>query len=178
MLLKILFLIIALAIIKQVVFAYTRAERRRYKPKYRPKDPTDTMNYQHVKPVTATIGGKTYTFSSKAEYRYALSLQDQIKKGIIAAWSYEDTLFAFYPHTYNKAPWKPDGVSVVMHPKGGMSVPDTAKVKAYLPDFCIAHTDGSIEYVEIKGRMTPRAQTALQNMKKFYPSVNLTVLYV
>ena len=178
MFLKIILLLVALAIIKQVVLAYTKAERRRYaRKKYRPKDPTDTMKYDNVKPTTATIAGKTYHFSSAAEYHYALHLQKRLQHGEITGWSYEETLFAFYPKPYRKE-WKPDGVSVVMYPKYGLSVPDAAKVKAYLPDFCVAYPCGKVEYIEIKGRITQRAKTALQNMQTFYPNVLLKVLYV
>lgn len=177
MLLKVLLLLISLAIIKQLVFLYTRTERNRYARKYRPKDPTDTMRYDNVKPTLATIAGKRYSFSSAAEYRFALQLQYRLEMGEIAAWSYEETLFAFYPKPYRKE-WKPDGVNTVIYPAGGMSVPDSAVVRAYLPDFRIEYPCGKVEYIEVKGRLTQRAKTALDNMKKFYPKVKLNVVFV
>lgn len=178
MVLKIVLLLVALAIIKQIVFAYTKAERRRYPPKYRPKDPTDSMNYDNVKPVTATIAGKFYAFSSTAEYRYALSLQKQLENGEIVRWTYEETLFAFFYQKPFGKEWKPDGVNRVIYPSGGMGVSDRVQVKAYLPDFCITHLNGKEEYVEVKGRLTQRAKQALKNMEIYHPKVKLTVKYV
>ncbi len=177
MLLKIILLLLFLAIIKQLIHAYTKAERHHYKQKYRPKDPADNMNYNNVKPTRATIAGKRYYFSSNAEYLYALQLQRQLESGKITGWGYEQTLFAFYQKPYRKE-WKPDGVTTVIYPSGGMAVPDTAKVKAYLPDFSVAYPCGKVEYIEVKGRLTQRAKTALENMQKFYPKVELKVIFV
>lgn len=176
MLLKIVLLLVALAIVKQIVFSYTKAERRRYTQKYRPKDPTDTMNYDNVKPITAAIAGKSYAFSSTAEYRYAIHLQKMLEKGEIYCWTYEETMFAFYQKPFGKE-WKPDGVHRVIYPSGGMGVSDRALVRAYIPDFCITYNNKAEEYVEVKGRLTQRAKQALENMKIYHPKAMVTVLF-
>lgn len=177
MLIKVILLLIALAFIKAMVYRYTLSQRRKYLRKKRPKDPTDTMNYDKVMPRIATIACKFYAFSSTAEYKYALSLQKQLENGEIAGWAYEETLFAFYPKP-SRNEWKPDGVIRVVYPTNWLSVSASAKVKAYLPDFCITHINGKEEYVEIKGRFTARAKQALENMKVYHPKVKLTVKFV
>ena len=173
MLLKPLLLILFLIVLKECIYAITRHQR---KPKYRPINPADKMDYSKVNPISATVGGKYYHFSSTAEYRYALHLEKQKQEGKIADWSYEETLFAFFSKPL-RTTFKPDGVKEVKHPANGMTVARNSTVKAYLPDFCVIYPDKSEEYIEIKGRWTQRAKTAVENMKQFYPKVKLTVKY-
>ena len=174
MLLKPLLLILFFIVLKECIYAITRRQR---KPKHRPINPSDKMDYSKVNPISAAIGGKYYHFSSTAEYRFALHLEKQKQEGKIKDWSYEETLFTFFARPL-RGNFKPDGVKQVRHPNNGMSVGRTAAVKAYLPDFCITYPDKSEEYIEIKGRWTQRAKTAVENMRKFYPKVKLTIKYV
>ena len=55
MFLKLLFLLVFLALLRKCIKSYTR---KHYKPKYRPINPSDNMDYSKVKPIEATVGGK------------------------------------------------------------------------------------------------------------------------
>lgn len=176
---KFLLLLLFFALLKESYYFIARSLRKRTTvKKYRPSNREDKMDYSKIIPVDAIINGKAYSFSSSAEYRYALTLQRLVEIGEITAWSYEETLFAFYPKKATGKEFKPDGVKRVLYPASGLSVSDKNRVKAYLPDFCIINNDGSEEYVEVKGRWTQRAKTAVKNMKMFFPKIKLTVKYV
>jgi len=133
------------------------------------------MDYSKVNPIKTTVGGKSCHFSSRAEYRYALFLEKEKLSGTIAEWSYEETMFAFFPKPSGN--WQPDGVKQVIYPPNHLNAPIKNKVKGYIPDFCILHNDNTQEYIEIKGRWTQRAKTAVENMKIYHSKVKLTVLY-
>ncbi len=174
MFLKLLFLLVFLALLRKCIKSYTR---KHYKPKYRPINPSDNMDYSKVKPIEATVGGKFCQFSSSAEYKYALLLESKKQKGEIADWCYEETLFTFFSKPPNGT-WQPEGIKRVVYPKQAESYGKTRGiVKAYIPDFRITYPDKSEEYVEIKGRWTQRAMTAIENMKKYHKEVKLTVIY-
>lgn len=174
MLLKVLFLLLFLVILRSFIKSYTR---KHYKPKYRPINKDDDMDYSKVIAIDATIGGKYCQFSSKAEYKYALLLESKKLQGEIVDWSYEEILFAFFNRPANGI-WQPKGIKRVIYPKPGVcNVKTMGIVKAYIPDFHIIYPDKSEEYVEIKGRWTQRAMTAVDNMKRYHKEVKLTVLY-
>ncbi len=46
----------------------------------------------------------------------------------------------------------------------------------YTPDFLVENKDGSREYHEIKGYMTPEARTKLKRMSKYYPEVKIVLV--
>lgn len=174
--LKFLLLLLFVVLLKEALYAVTSRMKSKA-PKYRPPNSEDTMDYSKVRPVSAVISGKRYHFSSTAEYRYALYLETQKQEGKIAGWSYEETLFAFFQKPV-RGSFNPAGITMVVYPSNGLSVAPYSKVKAYLPDFCITHLNGRTEYIEIKGRWTKRAETAVNNMKAFHPNVALSVKYV
>lgn len=85
------------------------------------------MDTDHIKRVTELIGGKTYTYRSKFEYRYAVYLEVLKNGGEILDWYYEDE----------------DTFSEVKHKSG--------KVEIYRPDFAIDCVDGTLALHEVKG---------------------------
>ncbi len=173
MVLKILFLLLFFVMLRKCIKSYTR---KHYKPKYRPINKEDKMDYSKVKPIEATVGGKHCQFSSSAEYKYALHLESKKQKGEIADWCYEETLFAFFSKPVYGT-WQPEGIKRVVYPKANVNSNPNNIVKAYIPDFHITYPDKSEEYIEIKGRWTQRAMTAIEKMKKYHKDVKLTVLY-
>ena len=46
----------------------------------------------------------------------------------------------------------------------------------YKPDFRIINNDGSVEYHEVKGRWTQKAQTQVSRFRKYYPEHRLIVI--
>lgn len=46
----------------------------------------------------------------------------------------------------------------------------------YTPDFRVVNKDGSVEYHEVKGWMTPESRTRLKRMAKYYPAVKIIVI--
>ena len=93
------------------------------------------INYSNTKPTEATIGGVTYRFRSRAEFYYAVWLWWKVvsktpnKAGqVIVRFEYEPEMFRF-------------------------DVAKRNKVKGYIPDFKVYYDDGTVLYVEIKGRM-------------------------
>jgi hypothetical protein len=87
---------------------------------------------------------------SRWEANYCRYLTHLQKEGRIKKWEYEPRTFVFY------------GVT-----RGCVS---------YLPDFRLTYPDGSIEYIEVKGRETSKDRTKWKRMAKFYPEVKLTVV--
>lgn len=84
-------------------------------------------SFGHVHRITREIGGKTYTFRSKLEYRWAVWCQFRKEQGIITDWWFEDeeTLLELETRYFKNK-------------------------KLYLPDFTI-QTNGDYEYEETKG---------------------------
>lgn len=93
---------------------------------------------------------RRYFLRSGWELRYATHL-DVLKKGrAIVDWTYEEDTFWFYKI------------------KRG--------VRSYTPDFKIFHTDGSIEYHEVKGWMDNKSITKLNRMRIYYPEIKVVVI--
>ena len=44
-----------------------------------------------------------------------------------------------------------------------------ARAGKYIPDFRIRHYEGTVEYIEVKGRLYPGDLKKLKNFRKFYP---------
>ena len=89
-------------------------------------------------------------FRSGWEANIARYLNYQIEHGKIEKWFYESKRFVF----------------------------PTIKVgvRSYLPDFCIVLKDGKTEWIEVKGYMTKKGQTAINRFAKFYPKEKLTIV--
>jgi len=85
-------------------------------------------NYGHVQKVTKEVGGKTYTYRSLLEYRWAVWCQLRKEQGIILEWWYEDEVLELESRKF-KDPIK------------------------YIPDFTIQTADG-FEFEETKGWFT------------------------
>ena len=91
--------------------------------------------------------GHSFYARSSWEANYGRYLQFQLKHGLIKGWEHEPDTFWF------------EGIK-----RGGMS---------YLPDFKITNNDGTVEYHEVKGWMTPKAATKIKRMAKYFPGVVL-----
>jgi hypothetical protein len=89
-------------------------------------------------------------FRSAWEANYARYLTHLKETGQIVDWEFEPQSFVF------------SGVS-----RG---------VVYYLPDFRITHLDGTQEYVEVKGRETPKDRTKWKRMRSHYPAVKLRIV--
>ena len=94
--------------------------------------------FGHVEKVTQEVGGKTYTFRSKLEYRWAVWCQLRKEQGIIIDWWFEDpeTLLELETRYFKNK-------------------------KLYLPDFTIQTEDG-YELEETKGYFPPKDYTKLK----------------
>ena len=94
--------------------------------------------FGHVEKVTQEVGGKTYTFRSKLEYRWAVYCQLRKEQGIIIDWWFEDpeTLLELETRKFKNK-------------------------KLYLPDFTIQTEDG-YELEETKGYFPPKDYTTLK----------------
>ncbi len=97
------------------------------------------MTFGHVKRVTQQVGGKTHTFRSLLEYRWAVWCEFRRQQGIIADWTYED----------------PDAVLRLV--KG-----HHLNIKEYHPDFTILYPNGDYETEETKGYFPPKDFTTLK----------------
>lgn len=95
------------------------------------------------------VGDQRKYFRSAWEYNYALWLQFQLDRKLIAAWQHE-------PETF----WFPEI-------KRG--------VRSYLPDFRILRPDGTIYFAEVKGFMDAKSLTKLKRFKRFYPNHEIVV---
>lgn len=94
--------------------------------------------------------GKTF-FRSSWEANYARYLNLLLKIGAIEKWDYE-------PETF----WFSDVL------RG---------TNSYKPDFRIKHKGNTIlEYIEIKGWITPKDRTKWRRMAKYHPKINLTIV--
>lgn len=110
------------------------------------------INYNNVTPTTATIGGVTYRFRSRAEFYYAVWLWWKVdsktpnKAGrAIVRFEYEPELFMF-------------------------DVAKRNKVKGYVPDFKVYYDDGTVLYVEIKGRMDAASRIKVSRLSEIMDS--------
>ena len=102
-------------------------------------------NFGHVKRVTQQVGGKTYTFRSKLEMRWAVYCEFRRQQGIIADWWYEDP------------------ASVL-----GLERGYHLNIKEYHPDFTILYPNSDYEYEETKGYFPAKDYTTLKLMSEQY----------
>ena len=93
-------------------------------------------NFGHVERVTQEVGGKTCTFRSKLEYRWAVWLQLQKEQGLIMEWWYEDEILELESEKF-KDPIR------------------------YIPDFTI-QTENGFEFHETKGWFTAPSATKIK----------------
>jgi len=93
-------------------------------------------NWGHVEKVTREVGGKTCTFRSKLEYRYAVWLQLQKEQGLILEWWYEDEVLELESRKFR----------------------DPIK---YIPDFTV-QTENGYEFHECKGWFTSKSATKIK----------------
>jgi len=93
-------------------------------------------NFGHVERVTREVGGKTCTFRSKLEYRYAVWLQLQKEQGIILEWWYEDEVLELESRKFC------DPIT-------------------YIPDFTV-QTENGYEFHETKGWFTSKSATKIK----------------
>jgi hypothetical protein len=96
------------------------------------------------------IGDQCIFLRSLWEFNYAQILENRKRLGIIRNWRYEPITFWF------------------LQIKRG--------TRSYKPDFEVTLLDGSIEYHEVKGWMTPRSRTALKRMAKYHPDVVIRLI--
>jgi len=106
----------------------------------------------NVKPVTKTIGGKTYTFKSLLEMRWAVWCQLRKEQGIIVDWEYEVTLLTYETKL--------------------------GEVKIYRPDFTIETKESAdgYEYEETKGWFTSKDYTRMKYVSMQYDNP-LTLIF-
>lgn len=98
-------------------------------------------NFGHVKRVTREVGGKTYTFRSKLEYRWAVWCQLRKEQGIIVDWWFEDEKLELITKLGDR--------------------------KYYIPDFTIQAVDG-YEFEETKGWFTSKDATKIKLASQQY----------
>ena len=97
-----------------------------------------------------TIGGVKKYYRSRWEANYARYLDEQKKDGYIQKWEHEPETFWF------------------LEIKRG--------TRSYLPDFRVTNNDGTIEYHEVKGWLTPKCKTKLKRMKKYHPDIKIILI--
>lgn len=96
------------------------------------------------------IDGIKYYFRSKWEINYANFLEFLKKSGNICDWWYEPKTFWF------------SGIR-----RGTVS---------YKPDFAILERSGSINWIEVKGYLSPQDKTKLKRFKKHFPEESIKVV--
>lgn len=87
---------------------------------------------------------------SSWEANYARYLKWLVSLGEIRSWEFEPDTFAF------------DKI------KRG--------TRFYTPDFKVTNSNGSVEYHEVKGYMTPESATKMRRMKRYYPSIKVVLI--
>ena len=106
-------------------------------------------NWGRVKPITAEVGGRIYTFRSKLEYYWAVWCQLRKEQGIIADWLYES-----------------EEVPIVYK---------TGRVDFYRPDFTIQ--DGpEYSFEETKGWFQAKDKTKMKLFAEQYDNP-LTLIF-
>lgn len=86
---------------------------------------------------------------SRWEANWARYLNWQQAHGLIVSWSYEPDTFEF---------------------------PIKRGTRFYTPDFKVTLPDGSVEYHEVKGWMTPQSVTRAKRMAKYHPDVKIVMV--
>ena len=98
------------------------------------------------------IGGKTITYRSEFESKWAKYLQFLQDCEQIADWEYEPKKFTFREFGYKNKPYE------------------------YTPDFRITNNDGSTYFQETKGYLETRDNSKYLRMSKHYPDVKLEIV--
>ena len=93
-------------------------------------------NFGHVRKVTKEVGGKTITFRSLLEYRWAVWCELRKEQGIIKEWWYEDEVLELESEKFR----------------------DPIR---YIPDFTI-QTENGYEFEETKGWFTSPSATKIK----------------
>ena len=93
--------------------------------------------FGNVRVVAKQVGGRTYTFRSLLEYRWAVWCQVRKEQGFILDWWFEDAPVEIETRYFKNK-------------------------KMYLPDFTIQMLDGSYEFEETKGWFTPKDYTKIK----------------
>jgi len=114
--------------------------------------PNGIRPFGNVKRGYYNINGKNIFFRSKWEANYSLYLDFLVRQKQIQRWTYEENVFMFEKIKLG--------------------------VRSYRPDFKIYNNDGSSEYHEVKGYMTPRSKTKIKRMAKYYPKIRLIIIDV
>jgi len=107
-------------------------------------------HYKSVKKGWVEVDGKTMYMKSMWEIYYCAYLSHLKKLGKILEYHYEPDTFWF------------EGI------KRGTN--------NYKPDFLVEHTNGALEYIEVKGYTTPKDKTKWKRMAKYHPNINLRVV--
>ena len=84
------------------------------------------------------------------EANYARYLTWLVAQGVIKTWEYEPDTFWF------------------LRIKRG--------TRSYTPDFKIHNNDGTVEYHEVKGWMSPKSKTQLKRMARYHPDVKVVIV--
>ena len=96
------------------------------------------------------FGGRRIYFRSAWEANFGRYLQWQKEQGIIRDWLHEPETFWF------------EGIR-----RGCVT---------YLPDFKVIKSDGTHEWVEVKGWMDPKSKTKIARFRKYYPKESLRIV--
>jgi hypothetical protein len=96
------------------------------------------------------INGKNMFFRSKWEANYALYLDFLITQNEIEKWEFEPETFIFHKIQFG--------------------------TRSYKPDFKVFNHNGTIEYHEVKGWMTPQSKTKLKRMRIYYPEIKIVLI--
>lgn len=104
--------------------------------------------FENIKRGVYQIGDRTVYLRSEWEYRFACYLEFLKKQKQIKNWQYEPQSFEF---------------------------PIKHGTTRYLPDFKIINNNGTHEWAEVKGYLTPKSKTQIKRFKKYYPNEKLIV---
>jgi len=133
---------------------FTNAHKKKLGDAKRGKMPHSMMRpgkFGNVQRGWFNINGKRMFFRSKWEVNYALYLDFLVKQNEIKRWEYEKDVFIFEKINFG--------------------------TRSYRPDFKVTNNNGSVEYHEIKGWMTPKSKTQLKRMTKYYPEIKTSFSY-
>ena len=148
-----------------------------------------TANWGHVEKITREVGGRTHTFKSKLEARWAVWCQLRKEQGIIVDWEYESVEVKVETKTGDIMTYRPDFtilkpcVSCERSGKDyrlalGYSDPAYAPPEAITEIPC-PKCDGfgdTVEYEETKGWFTSKDYTKMKLMSEQYDNP-LTLIF-
>lgn len=104
------------------------------------------------KRITATVGGKTYTFRSGFEYEWAKYLNILKTAKEIYDWEYESETFDFFKFGYRNKPY------------------------SYTPDFKIWSSRKSWHFEETKGHLTTKDLSKYTRLARHYPETVIDIV--